>query len=252
MMICESFADTHTAISRVDPRFRVVLAAGFSLVVALSRSMDVQWMALGLVAVLYVGAGLPLLQLVRRLLVVNGFILFLWLVLPFSVPGEVVFSLGPLQATTPGIMHSLHITLKANAVIIACITLVATMSVAVLGNALQNLGVPPKICQLLLMTYRYIFVFEEESRRLHRAAILRGFTPTTSMHTYRTYAYMVGMILVRAWERARRVQDAMVCRGFKGRFYCLTTYRAVTEDWLFFACGAAVIVCLGVLDIVRM
>ena len=251
-MICESFADTQSAISRVDPRFRVVLAAGFSLVVALSRSMEVQWMAVGLAAMLYVGAGLPFLQLVRRLLVVNGFILFLWLVLPFSVPGEVVFSLGPLQATTPGIMHALHITLKANAVIIACITLVATMSVAVLGNALQAIGVPPKVCQLLLMTYRYIFVFEEEARRLRRAAALRGFTPTTSLRTYRTYAYMVGMILVRAWERARRVQDAMVCRGFKGQFYCLTTYRAVTGDWMFFGCGSVVILCLGVLEMVSM
>lgn len=251
-MICESFADTHTVISRVDPRFRVVLAAGFSLVVALSRSMEVHWLALSIVAILYIGARLPLVQLVRRLLVVNGFILFLWLVLPFSVPGQVIFTFGPLQATSPGIMHALHITLKANAIIIACITLVATMSVAVLGNALQALGVPAKVCQLLLMTYRYIFVFEEESRRLRRAAALRGFTPTTSMRTYRTYAYMVGMILVRAWERARRVQDAMVCRGFRGRFYCLTTYRAVTGDWLFFASGAVVIFCLGVLDIVRM
>ena len=252
LMVCESFADISTVISRVDPRFRVVLAAGFSLVVALSRSMDVQWMALGIGLMLYFGAGMPLRSLIRRLMLVNGFILFLWLVLPFSVPGPVLFSLGGLQATVPGIEHSLHITLKANAVIIVCITLVATMSVAALGNALQALGVPPKICQLLLMTYRYIFVFEEESRRLHRAAVLRGFAPSTTMHTYRTYAYMVGMILVRAFERASRVQDAMVCRGFKGRFYCLTTYRAAGGDWVFFGCGSAVVLCLGGLDFVLM
>ncbi len=251
-MICESFAEIPSRISRVDPRFRIVLAAGFSLVVALSRSMDVQWMALGIALVLYGGAGLPLRPLVRRLLVVNGFIFFLWLVLPFSVPGPVLFSLGPLDATLPGITHSLHITLKANAILMASITLVATMSVAVLGNALQALGVPSKVCQLLLMTYRYIFVFEEESKRLRRAAALRGFVPSTSLHTYRTYAYMVGMILVRAFERARRVQDAMVCRGFKGRFYCLTASSPAGGDRLFFGCGSALIICLGLLDLAVM
>ncbi|GAU08868.1 cobalt ECF transporter T component CbiQ [Desulfoplanes formicivorans] len=248
-MIRESLADTRTALARVDPRFRVVLAIAFSVVVALSRAMDVQLVALGIAGGLYLGAGLPLRVLVRRLVVVNGFIAFLWLVLPFSVPGPVVLDVGFLQASSPGIMHALQITLKANAIIIVCMALVATMSVIILGNALQSLGVPPKICQLLLMTYRYIFVFEEESGRMHRAAVLRGFTPTTSMHTYRTYAYMVGMILVRAWERARRVHAAMICRGFRGRLYGLTTYRAVAGDWLFFACGAVVIVLLGILEL---
>ena len=114
---------------------------------------------------------------------------------------------------------------------------------------MQALGVPVKFCQLFLMTYRYIFVFEEESRRLHRAALLRGFVPTTSRHTYRTYAYMVGMILVRAWERARRVREAMVCRGFENRFYCLTSYRAGKGDWLFFVCGSMTILALGGMDV---
>jgi cobalt/nickel transport system permease protein len=158
--------------------------------------------------------------------------------------------MGFLHVSVPGIMHALQITLKANAIIIANMALVATMTVPFLGNTLQSLGIPPKMCQLLLMTYRYIFVFEEESRRMYRAAVLRGFNPTTSMHTYRTYASMVGMVLVRAWERARRVRDAMICRGFRGRVYTLATYDAVAGDWVFFACGTVVIVALGVLELV--
>jgi cobalt/nickel transport system permease protein len=36
---------------------------------------------------------------------------------------------------------------------------------------------------------------------------------------------MVGMLFVRASERANRVYQAMKCRGFRGRFFTLVKYR---------------------------
>jgi cobalt/nickel transport system permease protein len=78
--------------------------------------------------------------------------------------------------------------------------------------------------QLLLLAYRYIFVIEQEYQRLYRAAKMRNFRPASNLHTYRTYAYLVGMLFVRASERARRVHLAMKCRGFTGRFHSLAHY----------------------------
>jgi cobalt/nickel transport system permease protein len=81
-----------------------------------------------------------------------------------------------------------------------------------------------------LMTYRYIFVLEQESQRLIRAAKIRGFTPGTSLHAYKTYAYLVGMLFVKASERAERVYRAMKCRGFNGRFHCLHAFGFTGSD----------------------
>ena len=100
------------------------------------------------------------------------------------------------------------------------------MPLATLGYALNRLRVPDKIVHLLLMTYRYVFVLEQEYQRLMRAVKIRGFQPATNLHTYRTYAYVVGMLFVRAAERAERVQQAMLCRGFKRKFYCLQEFKA--------------------------
>jgi cobalt/nickel transport system permease protein len=77
---------------------------------------------------------------------------------------------------------------------------------------------------LLLLAYRYIFVIEQEYQRLYRAAKMRNFRPASNLHTYRTYAYLVGMLFVRASERARRVHLAMKCRGFTGRFHSLAHF----------------------------
>jgi cobalt/nickel transport system permease protein len=40
------------------------------------------------------------------------------------------------------------------------------------------------------------------------------------------------MLLVKSYERARRVQAAMLCRGFKGSFYDLSEFFMKTSDRL--------------------
>jgi len=107
------------------------------------------------------------------------------------------------------------------------------MSVATLGNVLKSLGVPGKFTQLLMVSYRYIFVIEQEYQRLQRAAKIRGFQPGTNLHTYRTYAYLAGMLFVRASMRAQRVYQAMLCRGFRGRYISLQTFKNGLQNRVF-------------------
>jgi cobalt/nickel transport system permease protein len=141
-----------------------------------------------------------------------------------------------------------QITLKSNAIILAFMALVTTMPFSTLGHALNRLQVPDKIVHLLLMTYRYIFVIEEEYQRLIRAAKVRGFQPGTNLHTYRTYAYVVGMLFVRAGERAERVHQAMLCRGFKRKFYSLQEFRARRSGWMFALIMTVVLLLLVALE----
>jgi cobalt/nickel transport system permease protein len=187
-------------------------------------------------AILYIAlARLPLKKVVVRLLVVNSFIFFLWLVLPLTYPGDPVWHFGPLTATRQGIAYTGLITLKSNAIIIALIALIATVPVVTLGQAMHNLKLPDKLCHLLLFTYRYIYVFEQEYRRLVQAMKIRGFRPRTNLHTYRSYAYLAAMLLVRSFDRAERVFAAMRCRGFAGTFYSLKSFSWQRRDGIFLA-----------------
>ena len=54
-----------------------------------------------------------------------------------------------------------------------------------------------------------------EYERLVRSAKIRGVEPRSNMHTYKTYAYLLGMLFVRAAARAERVQQAVEL-GFDG------------------------------------
>jgi cobalt/nickel transport system permease protein len=187
-------------------------------------------------------------EVLKRLLVVNGFIIFLWVAVPLTFPGEALFHLGPLAAAREGVELAGRITLKSNAIVLAFIALVATMPFATAGHALHRLRVPDKIVHLMLMTYRYIFVLEQEYRRLTRAAVIRGFRPGTNLHTYRTYAYLVGMLLVKAVDRAERVRWAMLCRGFQRRFYSLQEFRAGASGVAFLVLMTAAVAGIVVLE----
>ena len=234
-MLQEPFVNKTSRIHGLDPRFKIVMATLYAFAVALSNRFPALFVAIAFSFLLIGMSRLPLWVVAKRIALVNGFVLFFWLVIPFTYPGEPLFSVGPLSATREGVLVAARITLKSNAILLVFMALIATSSVAALGAALSRLHVPQKLIQLLLLNYRYIFVMEEEYRRLVRSTAVRGFQPSTGLHTYKTFAYLVGMLFVRASERAERVHMAMLCRGFNGKFHPLYEFSWSRRDmiWLF-------------------
>ncbi len=247
-MISEPFALGSSLIHRLDPRLRVGLTSVYAFVVALSYQFSVLIAALVLSAILMGIAQVSIKAVFKRIVMVNALIFLLWLVLPFTFNGEVLTRIGSFAVYRPGVVLAAQITLKSNAILLAFIALIATMSLATLGHALYRLRVPEKIVQLLLMTYRYIFVIEQEYLRLLRAAKIRGFRPGTNANTYRTYAYVIGMLFVRAVARAERVQQAMLCRGFKGKFHSLQEFQITSASWAFAILMSAIILGLALME----
>jgi cobalt/nickel transport system permease protein len=248
-MLREPFAVGDSLLHRSDPRIRLAAAFVYSCAVALCREFASLTVALILSVTMVVLARLQASEVLKRLLAVNGLVVFIWAVIPFTFPGETLFHLGPFGAAREGIGLAAQITLKSNAIILAFMALVATMPFATAGHALHRLRVPDKIVHLLLMTYRYIFVIEQEYQRLVRAAGIRGFRPGTNLHTYRTYAYLVGMLFVRAVERAERVRWAMLCRGFQRKFVSLHEFKAGPGSVAFLLLITAAVLAMAALEL---
>lgn len=231
-MTDEPFSLGSSFLHRGDPRVKLGGMAALALLLALTRSLAVAAAGLALGIVLTQAARLPWQGVARRLLLVNGFIGLLWLMVPFSLPGAVVMQLGPVSASAPGVQLATLVTLKANAIVLLMLALLATSPAAVLGQALLALGAPRRLGYLLMFSYRYIFVIGEEFQRLHRAARLRCFRPRSGLHTWRSVGWMLGMTLVRSWNRAERVRLAMVLRGFRGELRSPWVLQLGSGDWL--------------------
>ncbi|MDY6844080.1 MAG: cobalt ECF transporter T component CbiQ [Thermodesulfobacteriota bacterium] len=229
-MTFEEFSAGDSFIHHLDPRIKLVIAILFSTVVAVANKLVLLFAAICFPIVLISVARLSIKKVQKSLLLVNGFILFLWLLMPFTYAGETLFSLGSLHASKEGVMYCVLITLKSNTIILTCMILLATSKISALVHALRHLYIPDKLVQLFFFCYRYIHVIHIEYSRLRNAMKIRCFKPQTNIHTYKTYAYLIGLLLIKSYDRSERVYKAMLCRGFKGKFWVLDHFSLKRSD----------------------
>ncbi|HEY0213309.1 MAG TPA: cobalt ECF transporter T component CbiQ [Paenirhodobacter sp.] len=226
-----------------DLRLRLITA--FVLVASLSQMSHLPLAAvvLAALAVLCIGQVGP-----RRLLHVEGFVLLLFLMLPLTVPGTPVITLGPLSVSEQGLARAALIACKISASALVLLAFLGAVDPARLGAALHALRLPEPLVRLFTLTPRYVALIRDEAHRLRLAMRARGFRPTTSRHTWNSYGNLIGMLIVRALDRARRVDEAMRLRGFTGRMPQTALPRPTGRDWAMTALIGALAVMIGALD----
>lgn len=244
-MFNDDIVKSESLLYGFDPRLKIISLFLYSICLAFFKGFPVLFFSLFLSFILVYLSLLPFKEVLKRLLPVNVMIAFLWIFLPFTTVGEVVYIAGPLEVTRQGLVLASILTVKANAMMLLFIAFIASTPVNTAGHAMGKLGVPDKLVHLFFFTYRYLHVIYEEYLRLKTAMLIRGFVPKTNIHTYRSYAYLVGMLLVKSVDRAKRVHDAMLCRGFTGKFYSLNKFSMRTGDVVAFIIVLLLLVLMG-------
>lgn len=205
------------SLDGLDPRARL-LGTGLAVILVLMLHdlgvlAAVALAALALALALGPGRG----ALVHRLLHMEGFMLVLLVFLPFTVPGTPLFGHPPLAASAEGVHRAVEILLKVNASAFLVFAFLAGLEPVRLGQGALGLKVPERLVQIFFLVVRYGAVLRAEATRLDEAMRARAFVPRSSLHTWRSYGHLFGMLIVRALERAERVGEAMRCRGYDGR-----------------------------------
>jgi cobalt/nickel transport system permease protein len=211
-------------LSRFDPRAKLLIAFLFSIITVLSKNYP------GLAACLLSGglsfglSGLSWRRLLPRLAALNVFLALSWLTLPWQL------SQGQVQFYPPGGWLALSITLKANAILLAWLGWLGSSPFSEILHALAHFHLPLKLLALFSLFERYVYLLTDEYRRLHAAMLVRGFKPAFNRHTFVTLAQLTGTVLIRGFDRAQRVYQAMLCRGFNGTFYLLSHFHWQRAD----------------------
>ena len=111
--------------------------------------------------------------------------------------------------------HALSVALKALAAIVLITLLTATSRLHQLLWAMRRLGAPQVLNLIVNLMHRYVLLLFEEYRRMARARESRT-VRRARFSDIRLYGNQFGLLFVRSWERAERVQAAMLARGFTG------------------------------------
>ncbi len=228
-----AYAQYDSPLHRMDARWKLVaIALSCAVVVALRTPWAAAAALAGALFLLALG-GLPARWYLGRLSGIALFLAVFLIGLPLTMPGSDL-AVGPLRLSRAGLDLALLIGLKALTVVALTLLLLATTPFDHLLKAAHALHLPNLLIQLLLLTYRYIFLFWDELDKLRIALRVRGFRNRAAIRSYQTIGQVTGTLLVRSYERAERVGQAMRCRGFAGRFQALVRFQTRWSDLLQF------------------
>jgi cobalt/nickel transport system permease protein len=224
-----------SSLRRLDPRWKlaalVLAAAGASAL----GTVTVAGAFFGLTLILAGVARVPWVWYLRRLAGLAVVLLIFVVLLPFVVRDDgPSISVGPLQMSRYGLTVAGLLCLKAFAIVTLMIVVLVSAPLDATLKAAHALRVPGLLIQLVVLTYRYVFLLIDELARLLIALRVRGYRLRPRRPRLRMLGLLTGTMLVRGYERAERVGQAMRCRGFDGHFRSLTEMRSSWRDVLAF------------------
>ena len=110
----------------------------------------------------------------------------------------------------------------------------STSTFILIASALRELKVPEKLVSMILFTYRYIFVYLDDLRKMRTSLKLRGFKNRNSMRSLKSSTSLIGSLLIRSFEQTERIYNAMILRGYTGKIYYNSEFNLELFDILFF------------------
>ncbi len=135
------------------------------------------------------------------------------LVLPFSV---LIVFVNYISGNF-SFAQMIETTAKSLLSIFTLLLLTSTTPFHKILKQLSHWGTPKLFIIILSFMYHYFFLLIDEIEALERAVHMRH-SSVSGWKRIGVYANMIGMLLVRSYERAEHVYQAMQMRGFTGDF----------------------------------
>jgi cobalt/nickel transport system permease protein len=219
-MALDQYAHLDSWLHRWHPRYKLVGLGALILAFAQVDSLALVPAMVGVTAILYGVSQLPLRFLGQRLRYPSLFLLGMVGLLPFYSGQTIIGQWGWLSLRQEGLEALLLTTTRFLAILTLSLILLSTMSFVTTARTLRSLGLPALLIDILLLSYRYLFDIGQDWQQMQRAMALRGFgasTSTTSLSLYqhiRRLTAVTATLLIRSYERAERIYQAMQLRGY--------------------------------------
>lgn len=229
----------NTFVHQLDPRVKLVVTLLFLFtVISFSKYETYALIPFFLYPVLLMTLGeVPFMFIFKKIIFVSPFAVFIGIFNPFLDSGQLSIFNG--LTVSAGWLSFISILLKFFLTVSTALLLIATTSFPGVCHALRQLGLPSIFVSQLLFLYRYIFVLMEETMRIVRARNMRSFGDRGK--GIKIFVRIVGTLFLRTVERAERVYNAMLTRGFQGDMPTLKHFQIKPGDIIFAVSAVALL-----------
>lgn len=150
-------------------------------------------------------------------------------------------------AVSTGVVSFFSILFRTFLCVTTVLLLVAVTPFSHLSGQLRRMHVPDVFVTLFEMIYRYIGVLLEEASSMYTAYMLRS-TEHKGLQM-RHMGSFVGQLLIKSFDRAERVYEAMKCRGYPGGAARKEHTPLLLQDYVFLAATTVPFILLRLFDI---
>lgn len=221
----------HSPLHRLPAAVKLVGLLAFVVAVVATPAREV-WAFSGyalILMVLLVLSEVPARFFLSRLAIDLPFIAFA-LLLPFVGEGPRV-DVGPLTISAAGLLGAWNLIAKATLSAGASVLLAATTEVPDILAGLSRLRVPPVLVAIASFMIRYLEVVAGEFRRSRIAMAARGHQSRSALD-WKPIAVSAGALFIRSFERGERVYQAMLARGYDGKWRTEAHQAIPRSQWL--------------------
>ncbi|MHA1606544.1 MAG: cobalt ECF transporter T component CbiQ [Candidatus Freyarchaeota archaeon] len=219
----ERFGEVNSPIHRLDPRVKIVVPLALIFSALLLDNIGCLLVLAGAIVALLFASRIPKTAFVSRTGAFTLFSVVVMLPVPFMSMGTpITFIQLPFVTLTPtfeGVYRAASFIIRVWVCIASALLLRFTTKFPEMAAGLKGLGVPSLLSSMLLLTYRYIFLFADEAFSMLQAKELRCVRREKFLERVRGVGRIAGNLLLRAYGRGEQVYYAMLLRGFSGGNY---------------------------------
>ncbi len=224
----DSIAGADRWIHRIYPSVKLILTVFYiAFVVSYGKYQLPRLILMGVYPiVIFILGDLSFFDALRRLRFILPFVCAAGIFNPLF-DRKILFYAGEI-GITGGMVSMAALLIKGVYSVLASYLLIATTPVEKICFSLRKMHVPAVFVTQLLLTYRYISVLLEEAQRMAQAYALRS--PGQKGVHFKVWGSFAGQLLLRSADRASRVYDSMLMRGYQGEFSCAAVSKCRQRD----------------------
>jgi cobalt/nickel transport system permease protein len=224
-LLVDRTAQKDNLITRIDSRLKLLLCvAVLGAIIAVGGYTLPLLIFTGSVITMFL-LGIPSRLVLSRVLPPIMFGVVFVCMAVFLQHGEPLFQLDIagfyVTGSWEGLILGTSVLARIAGSVSVLILLSFTTPIYKLGYALAWFKVPTVMVEIMLMTYRYVFVLWEEGGRIKDAQTLRlGYSSGNRLgrwkRTFKSTCTLMGMVFIRAYDRAESTYSAMQVRAYRG------------------------------------
>ncbi|HEX3002295.1 MAG TPA: CbiQ family ECF transporter T component [Methanoregula sp.] len=212
--------------TRVSPWTKLILLIVIVLVITVTSNLLILSALYAGILASCIAAGLPMKKILAWYAMPVIFVLSLVGILAWTQPGVPIITIPlggfALTLTDQGIILVVTLLVKALISVTYSLFFLMTTNYAYFSAMVSRIF-PSPLDQVFLLAYRFLFLTLAMAASLLKAVRSRGGGLIRSIRVQgRLFAGIFGLVFIRSFERAERVEKAMVARGYNGSFTART------------------------------